>query len=394
MIAVIADDLTGAAELGGIGLRYNLRVEIDTEVNLLSDADLLVIATDTRSKSKQQAEADITKITQELLQLKPDLIFKKIDSVLRGHVVPEINAQLSILDLNRALVVPANPTLGRTIVNETYFFNGKPIHESSFSHDPEFAIKSSKIVDMVKAPGTTVLVQKHQEPLSASGIVVGEVQHTDDLNAWAKKLDDNTLVVGASGFFTAILDERNISSATGPEATRADFGNPALYICGTTFSKSRQLIRNEKDKGGPVSYMPAALIAAQPPTEEQYDAWSKEIVAHIRIHGRAIIAIDPATTEGIQTSAAALRTRMAKAIEKVFQQVTLQEIVMEGGSTASAVLSQLGLHRFYPVEEAALGVIRMKVEGKDKLYLTMKPGSYTWPSSIWRFGNETVKVEE
>ena len=28
MIAVLADDLTGAAELGGIGLRYNLRVEL------------------------------------------------------------------------------------------------------------------------------------------------------------------------------------------------------------------------------------------------------------------------------------------------------------------------------------------------------------------------------
>src|SRR5882757_10096749 len=44
MIAVIADDLTGAAELGGIGLRYGLSVEVNMDVNLSTKADLLVIA--------------------------------------------------------------------------------------------------------------------------------------------------------------------------------------------------------------------------------------------------------------------------------------------------------------------------------------------------------------
>lgn len=32
MIAVIADDFTGAAEIGGIGLHYELKVEIATAV--------------------------------------------------------------------------------------------------------------------------------------------------------------------------------------------------------------------------------------------------------------------------------------------------------------------------------------------------------------------------
>jgi len=39
MIAVIADDFTGAAEIGGVGLRYGLQVLIETEVNDVSDVD-------------------------------------------------------------------------------------------------------------------------------------------------------------------------------------------------------------------------------------------------------------------------------------------------------------------------------------------------------------------
>src|ERR1700748_1065595 len=117
MIIVIADDFTGAAELGGIGLRYNLKVEVNTRVNLQSKADLLVIATDTRSMAKDDAVAEMEKVTEEIVKLNPTLIFKKVDSVLRGYVAEELLAHISKLSHSRALLVPANPGLGRTIVN-------------------------------------------------------------------------------------------------------------------------------------------------------------------------------------------------------------------------------------------------------------------------------------
>lgn len=78
MIIVIADDFTGAAELGGIGLRYNLSVEVNTHVNLQSKADLLVIATDTRSMQKQEAEQHMEAVTREVAKLNPTFIFKKV----------------------------------------------------------------------------------------------------------------------------------------------------------------------------------------------------------------------------------------------------------------------------------------------------------------------------
>ena len=96
MIAVIADDFTGAAEIGGIGLRHGLNVIIETEPIRNRLADLIIIATDTRSLRADEASRQITQITEHLLQFNPKFIFKKIDSVLRGNIKEELLAQMII----------------------------------------------------------------------------------------------------------------------------------------------------------------------------------------------------------------------------------------------------------------------------------------------------------
>src|ERR1700744_2910258 len=105
MIAVIADDLTGAAELGGIGLRHGLRTEIRTLVGSSTEADLLVIAADSRSKAAAAAVEEMATITRALKMLQPEWIYKKTDSVLRGHGIAELKTHLEILGLRSALLV-------------------------------------------------------------------------------------------------------------------------------------------------------------------------------------------------------------------------------------------------------------------------------------------------
>ena len=80
-IIVIADDFTGAAEIGGIGLRHGLKVAIETEPVDNNSVDLLVIATDTRSMNGNDAANYITEVTSKILSFNPFMIYKKIDSV-------------------------------------------------------------------------------------------------------------------------------------------------------------------------------------------------------------------------------------------------------------------------------------------------------------------------
>ena len=85
MIAVIADDFTGAAEIGGLAFSFGYKVAIITNFNKVPQVDVLVVATDLRSCTAEFAAKESERITSKLLELNPELIYKKIDSVLRGN---------------------------------------------------------------------------------------------------------------------------------------------------------------------------------------------------------------------------------------------------------------------------------------------------------------------
>src|SRR6187402_249372 len=93
MIAVIADDFTGAAELAGISLRYGLMVELFLGNVISTDSDVLIICTDSRSVDKEEAKKQTAEAIKNIQLFNPKFIYKKIDSVLRGHVLEEIAVQ-------------------------------------------------------------------------------------------------------------------------------------------------------------------------------------------------------------------------------------------------------------------------------------------------------------
>lgn len=382
MIIVIADDFTGAAELGGIGLRYNLKVEVNTRVNLQSKADLLVIATDTRSMSKDDAVAEMEKVTEEIVKLNPTLIFKKVDSVLRGYVAEELLAHIQKLSLSRALLVPANPGLGRTIVDGQYLLNGEPLHESAFAHDPEFPIKTSSVVEMLYNKGIKISSQKHNQILNYEGVIIGDASTYEDLKAWTTLVNRNMIIAGAANFFTALLDEIVIPDEKLQAIKSKPVGSPALIISGTSFRKSTEAIKKLKNEGGPVSYMPQNIINEDGLKEVDYDSWCHEIISYITKFGKAIIAIDPQDTKHLHNQAASLRKKTATIVGLIFKQMYVTELLMEGGSTAAAILKQLGISKICPVEELAPGVIRMSADDDSELYITIKPGSYSWPETV------------
>lgn len=395
MIVVIADDLTGAAELGGLALRYGLSTEITTKINPASTADLLIIATDTRSLSKEGAEAVVQEVSAGLERLQPRLVFKKIDSVLRGHVLAEINIQKTQLNLKKALIVPANPGLGRTVVDGTYLLHGRPLHLSSFSQDPEFPISSSRVPHMLYAKEGDIHVLKTHELMPDTGIIVGEVKDAADLAAWCSRIDAGTLVAGAAEFFTAILESLNIrpasaanNAATANDASAANdtsaanntavLQSPALMICGSAFHKSRSFIKEMDHEGFPVSYMPAVLAGNATADDPLFKQWMNDILFHLNKVGKAGIAVHPDIKEN-EVDALTVRTVMAEAAAYIAGHIHLNELLVEGGATAAAVIRKLDIETFYPVVELAPGVTRMSVKGEKDLFLTLKPGSYEWP---------------
>jgi D-threonate/D-erythronate kinase len=358
MIVVIADDFTGAAELAGISLRFGLTVSVCLHDEISTEADVLIISTDSRSLKKKGALKVTADAVRRVVQLKPDLIYKKIDSVLRGYVLDELKVQMELSGLNKVFIMPANPSLGRTIIAGKYFIDGKQIHETGFVADPEFPVTSSSINKILD--DDSVKVQKHIEFLPASGIMVGEAKNENDIDEWAKKLDNSWMLAGAGDFYTALLSKRY------QKQTFHEFQLmlPHLYVCGTSFKERKEFIKEISEELNCVSYMAGKVD----------QEWINKTVDIIKKKEKAVIAIK----ETVAT-ALVLRTTMSKAVREILKRKAVKEIFIEGGSTAAAILHELDIKKLSPVNEMERGVVRMKV---NDLFITVKPGSYNIPEQV------------
>jgi uncharacterized protein YgbK (DUF1537 family) len=354
MIAVIADDFTGAAELAGISLRYGLSVSVHLDNTIDSDSDVVIICTDSRSMQKAAAIYCTADAVEAIINYEPSLLYKKIDSVLRGYVIDEVKVQMELSEKSKAFILPANPSLQRTISNGEYFINGKKITETAFVNDPEFPISSANITAMLH--DETVQVLKHEDWLPVEGIVIGEAEIITDVKAWATTIDETWMLVGAGDFYTSLLQRYYEEQ---PQL-KFELQSPHMYVCGTAFKERKEFIK----KINCCSYLPDMI------TEE----WLEQTGAIVKQQSKAVIAIDESTQSALE-----LRTAMAKAVKEIVERENVKEILIEGGSTAAAVLEELNIKKLTPVNEISKGVVRMKA---GDLFITVKPGSYQLPDEI------------
>ncbi|MFC2133978.1 four-carbon acid sugar kinase family protein [Bacteroidota bacterium] len=385
MIAIIADDFTGAAELSGLGLRYGLKVEIDTKVPKSTNVDLLVIPTDTRLVSAEEAYNRVNNAVEDLNKLGAKWIFKKIDSIMRGQVSVETMALMNASGKNKILCVPANPTLGRTIKDGTYFVRNKELHETNLSKIPGFDYNSSKVLDFLKPPqGLDKCVLKAGDEISFNSICIGEASSFKDVENWAKKVNDEIIPVGAADFFTALLKVNSYKVKIPVEERIIELGNKSLFVFGSAYIKSRNFISEAKKHGCCVSEIPVELFKNNGEPEKYIEQWAYEIVNMIRKCSRVIVAINRPYIR-LDSFSHQIRNYQATAVQKALQVVDVNELIIEGGATVSSVLNKVGIQKFIPTQELSHGVVRMKVEDKSDLYLTIKPGSYKWPKVLWGF---------
>jgi len=355
MIAVIADDFTGAAELAGISLRYGLKVELCVGEVGYRNADVLVVSSDSRSLKKNEAINITKQLLKEIVRQKPKLIYKKIDSVLRGYVLEEAKAQMSLMNKSTAFIMPANPSLNRTIRNGEYFVDDIKIIETGFAHDPEFPTTTNSVKEMLD---NEVEVIKPKDELPDKGIIVGEVSKPEDYNYWADKVNEETILVGAGDFFIALLNKYFQPQ----QQMQFEMQLPHLYVCGTAFKERKEFIK----KLNCISWLPEVVD----------EDWLRKTGDLIKKKQKAVIAIDESTA-----TASSLRNKMAKATSEIVKREAIKEIFIEGGSTAAAILQELKITVLEPTDELSRGVVRMKT---GKLFITVKPGSYELPEQIKR----------
>lgn len=384
MMVVVADDFTGAAEIGGIALRYNLGVDILTNVddNLMFDRDINIIVTDSRSMDLENAIKVNNSISRKLRDLGISNIFKKVDSAFRGYVYDELVEHLKIFKKNRSILIAGNPILRRIINDGIYYIGDKPINETCFSKDPEFPIKSSIVKEIIRKT-SDINVYTGISPLDelpSIGIIVGDVINLSDLELWAEKITDDTLPAGSAGFFDYILKSKykQIEINIKYNEEIKNFGENILLVFGSSYSKNKAFYHHIKNNKFYISDMPFELYN-KINIEQNFKNWSENVIMAMNEYKKVAITVSHKENLKNKENIVHVRKYIAKLVANVIYNCRIDDLLIEGGSTAAAIFKEMNINKIYPVYEYDMGVIKMKVDNYENLKITTKPGSYKWP---------------
>jgi len=396
MIAVLADDLSGAAEMAGAAFDRGRSAEVQLAFDAHSDANVVVVDTDSRWRRPEDAARLANRAVRHIAVAEPEWMFKKIDSVLRGPVLAEVRAAFEASGLRRAVLVPANPSRRRVIAGGRYFVDGQPLADSILARDPEYPRSTSDVRSLLgDAAGEVVLLGRDQ-PLPAAGIALPDIADAADLDRRAAEVDAQTLPVGGVEFFHALLTRwqaiampETAASTAAPVADASSTADPAanshtLFICGSAAAWTQR--HHEATRNGiPLVTPPAELFDATKnvPSER----WQSDLAAHLKRSPRVLVAIGEAPACA-NIAPRDLVERFSAIVVQYLAENSVERLCIEGGATAAAVVRRLGAERLSVTRTYGPGIVALAIVGRARLgqascEIIVKPGSYAWPATLW-----------
>lgn len=382
-ILVIADDLTGAAEISGIAWRHGLPTRLFRDVGFITEPGVTVVDTDSRLSTPAGAIEILGRLLADIRLDDLDVVFKKTDSVLRGSVLTELEFVLERFGLKNALLVPQNPSRSRTISGGVYYVDGVPIDETAFANDPHHPALTAQAIRMLGSSETfETRVLEPGQAVPPEGIFIGSGATAAEIDSWAANIHPRLIPVGGADFFESILHAIGLHASEPPKPEVARQGGKRLFVCGTSVAASKSgAVALAKRFGVKRVSMPDVIIADLPAAEEATLEWAADIARTLERFGSALADIDhPTQLSGGRRLERAIGRMVAAAIERT----PVDHLLMEGGATAAAVCREIRLAMFDAIAEIDPGIVTLRPIRKPTPLVTVKPGSYAWPESAWQ----------
>ncbi|MEJ7738337.1 MAG: four-carbon acid sugar kinase family protein [Chitinophagaceae bacterium] len=180
-LIVVADDFTGANDTGvqfrKSGLKVNVIINTQRLHEDLGHADVLVVDLESRFDTKEAAYTKCFNLGMLLFTIGNIIVYKKLDSTLRGNIGAEIDGLMDALQIKVALVAPAWPLNGRTTENGEVVVHGVKLAETEVAYDPRTPVRHSRIADIIRLQSRRI----------SSEIPTGILKGTADINELLSK---------------------------------------------------------------------------------------------------------------------------------------------------------------------------------------------------------------
>lgn len=380
---IIADDLTGAMDSGAQFGKVGLRTVLHLGPASVDDAEVVALDTESREDPPKLA---YEKVGDAARQLKGRVIYKKIDSTLRGNIGYELDGLMDELGLKKALIAPAFPPIGRTTFQGQQLVDGLPLVESAFSEDPlcpttdhiptllgEQSVRSVGhiplgIVDQGAGPLKEEIGRREEELLVADAL--SEV-HLVSIARVAAHLGISCLTCGSAGLAQALpigFSFRYQRRQTWRYHPRA---GPVLVLAGSRHPATVRQIETV------VTRLGVALIKLDARRIEMaIEEAIAELDEFLRV-GRDVI-ITTASESYLPEKRQVVATGLGNLAADIAKREVLSGMVLAGGSTAFSTCCALGVVTIEIQEEVAPGIAAgVVLEGEHKgIRLVTKAGGF------------------
>jgi uncharacterized protein YgbK (DUF1537 family) len=345
LLAIVADDLTGAADTSACFADAGWRTVIPFTSVAPGNVDVLALSTESRDLTDfEAAEAVYRAILTMAANAPPRWMYKKVDSAMRGHPREELLAAMNALGTRRALVAPALPAEGRTTRGGRQFINGIPIQASTFGGQSAptslldiFA--NDRDLPVIHLP--LGLVRQHPDAVcewlraDEDGILVADAETDADLDVLAQAAANSDLQVlcGAAGFARRLaqaLPQGRVPNTT-PCTTQ-----PILIVAGSMHAATMRQLKILSEAGVPVIQLPQEAIDDP---DSSLEPTLDTVAAHLAA-GRTTAV----TTAGLNPSSSSERVVAARLAEVATARQIREYVggmVLTGGDVAAAVCGAL-----------------------------------------------------
>ena len=394
---MIADDLTGALDSGIKFSEKGLRTLVIPDARDLPpaaepDIDVLVVNANSRGMSPPDAYTAVYRIGQAALEMNAEILYKKVDSALRGNIGSELNALVDLTKGKSVFFAPAYPAMKRVTVGGVHYIDGVPLDKSVFADDPFNPTTLSYIPDILaRETAIDTKVIEANTPMDDRVLQEDGCIHTFDAESQARLYEIASylkaqnrlhLVAGCAGFAGEIARLIGPRDAGRPELPVLD---QAIVICGSLNPITTAQITCAISHG-------AAGFHLSQTEKTDPDFWltegGKTYISRILSAARAGPVIvdtsgksEPEQSGGADEKVTSCHKRIAASLGMLAKQLARENsgclFVVTGGDTLMGFIRQMDHVLLKPVCEIVKGAVLFEMTDADGChYVISKSGGF------------------
>lgn len=400
---ILADDLSGAADCGIACTKAGLDTIVTLgELHKDTVAEVVSIDADSRHLSAAAASNRMEHLVRAYASDPATLLFKKVDSTLRGHLGPELAAVLRARCVGAkrgvAVMAPAFPAAGRTTVLGLHYVHGRPLHETEIWRNQkmtgeayiphlleEAGLRTAHLELAIIRSSVVELRQALIETAETNDVLVCDAETDADLFSIAEasvQLGPEVFWVGSAGLAhhlphaAGIVGGKKTSNAQVPHIE-----GPILFVIGSMSQASKQQVDALAAASGIclITVSPDILLAG-----DRSSAWRscKEELQNAIGCGRDVVLIPGSEREVDFVDRPRLSLALARMAEPLRDHVGA--LVASGGETARMVLERWGITTLRLIRELETGLPLSVTEtwGIPPLPVVTKAGGFGNPETL------------